>query len=138
MSRPQGVAEAFARLCPDVPPELSPDVRLAISNPYISLQDIVITGLEGGYGWFLVESYKPEATGADMEPWAVVSEYPDDPNRHYALDRVSVRIGLIRWIDHMLDQGLEPVHIVSSLEDMDLNMADCVLQFATWGELRYG
>src|SRR3990172_9093630 len=104
MSRPQGVAEAFARLCPDVPPELSPDVRLAISNPYISLQDIVITGLEGGYGWFLVESYKPEATGADMEPWAVVSEYPDDPNRHYALDRVSVRIGLIRWIDPMLDQ----------------------------------
>jgi len=40
-------------------------------------------------------------------------------------------------IDHLLDHGYAPTVVVSNLQDMDLNDADCVLQFATWGELRY-
>jgi len=134
------VAEGFARLCPP----------RGIETDYVSLNDIVITGLEGGYPWFMVDSYTPDASGDDDDPWAIVIEDEDeegwaiptqllDQRTRYPLTIATVRAGLERWIDHLLDHGIEPAEIAgNTLQDLDLNDADCVLQFATWGELRYG
>ena len=131
MTRPQGVAEAFARLCPDL-------IEGDIGNDHFSLQDIVVTGLEGGYEWFGVHQYKPDSDGTPGRPWAIVSEYPDNPGQHYWLDLETMRTGLERWIDHLLDQEVPEAKIIRTLQDMDLNDADAVLQMATWGEVRYG
>ena len=139
MSRPQGVAEAFARLCPDIYNEDKPFD--APDAGYVALNDLVTTGLEGGYSWFVVESYHPDRDGSVEQPWAVVHEgcpRADRERPNYDLNRDTVRTGLERWIDFRLDRG-DGIHsILHNLEDMDLNDADAVLQFATWGELRYG
>lgn len=128
MGRPQGIAEGLAHLCPDKPDD----------SIYMSLEDVVVVGIEGGYEWFAVIRYDPDASGADDAPWAVVAEYPDNPQFKYDLTASKVRTGLERWIDHLLDQEVPLARIIDNLQDMDLNDSDCILQYATWGELRYG
>ena len=135
--RPQGVAEAFASLCPDVNPDwvgLPGDTRPEPPDAgYMSLQDMVITGLEGGYPWFLVQVYQPDHETI----WAKVTEDDPEDDTVYLLDRNTMRLGLIKYIDQRIERG-HPLHgILHNLEDLDLNDCDTVLQFATWGEVRY-
>lgn len=134
MNRSQGVAEALAQAAFPTDEELV---------------DIVVTGLEGGYPWFMVDQYRTSnGDGTSASPWAVVVEdisgegwsAPDseiEARERYKLTRGTVRTGVELFIEDRL-LGHPPSEVLSRLEDYDLNDADAILQFATWGELRYG
>lgn len=126
------IAKTVARELAAMLVPVDPDFR----SKYVTLQDTVTTGLEYGYTWFKVDTYDWDHDGAD-KPWAIVEEF-DDPNNVYALTPETVREGWEKYIAMRLEQGWPITRAVEAMEDIDLPVADSILQLATWGEVRYG
>jgi hypothetical protein len=126
--------------------------------PDDQLVDIVTTGLEGGYSWFVIDGYHWSTGDGIEKPWAVVSEgcecwegsaceqltaaEPDEDHadliREFPLNIATLRVGLEKYIQADVDRGWSLPKILGILGDMDLNDADAILQYTVFGEVRYG
>lgn len=111
----------------------------------ISLCDLVITGIETGWTHWWTRKYNFQATGApvDGEEWAIIEALPsakmDPPNKHIALNQVTVRTAVQGWLEKRLNGGMKFADAQKLIDGSytDAVIADAILQFALYGEEIY-
>jgi hypothetical protein len=112
-----------------------------IETDYVSLQDIVITGIENDFSFFGVSGYDPDADG-DGAPWAILTPLADaGKGEKVALTITTVRKAVAAFLTNRMTipgPNGEPVWTSSqakeAMEDVDAPRADSILQFAVYGE----
>jgi hypothetical protein len=110
------------------------------ASDLISLQDIVITGIETGWTHFWVSQYDFEAPGTDDQPWAILRPLADAGAGDVTpLTAAVVRDAVTRYADKHIDRGT-PLEEVRKLLDgsyTDAVIADSILQIAVYGQELY-
>jgi hypothetical protein len=109
-------------------------------SDYISLCDIVPTGIETPWTFFLVKTYNPESRTSNP-PWATIVGLADSPcpGKEVVLDEQTVRAATLAYLRSRLDAGM-PEEEAAKLVDgsyTDAEIADAILQFALYGEVVY-
>lgn len=107
-------------------------------SDYMPLGDIVVTGVELVPAvHFYVDEYRPDATGADDDPWCVlrpISGFTGTPRK--PLTQTTVRSAVAAFIDHRIEGGMdfEEARRLVDGSYTDWSIADSILQFALYGE----
>ena len=109
-----------------------------------TLGDVLVTAYEGGYQWVRGFVKKEGWSGSIYDAWlqqgriAMKMEDPNDEDSTaiYVLEPVDLIDGIQQFIDHNAKHGNNI--IPNEHWDYDLNDADCILQFACYGELIFG
>lgn len=110
-------------------------------SDYISLCDIVITGVETGWSHFVVEGYNPDAEGSETNPWAILHPLPRDWDADAVPSSVKLSAQVIRdaveaYIDTRIAGGMSISEAAKMVDGSytDAVIADSILQFAIYHE----
>lgn len=112
------------------------------------LQDVLITAVEGGTGyWAAVSGYrydddKPETASVTLHPLNDDTGEFDGPAHAVTIDTIAAGIGRIKRGDLSINSALRGTILNASDEndagDIDADGADAIVQAALFGELVYG
>ena len=115
--------------------DIVPIVDRECESNFVSLEDMIITGIETPWMHFLVRDYHPYADGTPEDPWATIEPLSRaDCGAKIALTATTVRNVLVDLIVDRLDnRWLEDQICDTYLIDIDAEGADSLLQFAVYG-----
>ncbi|MAE83511.1 MAG: hypothetical protein CMB80_12285 [Flammeovirgaceae bacterium] len=119
-------------------------ITLKIELPPQDINDILCTAIEGGINYWCDQyevlnddnqkvDYAWEVIGFSDKAQLVFFENESDADTAPTMTRISFLIGLQKWLDSK--EWIWPFSIDTG--DIDAGDADCIVQYALFGELKY-